>query len=279
MADLLLFFKDIKSCFNLEELAISRGLRVKSTSEYRTAMDWVKLRDFEIALIDSNVPTVEQQGIGGALWQKNPMARFLCFNLDPAAAAGRRELGARLFGAEVALGTEGLNRITIILDEIAARDTAKLAKMKVLVVEDLDSPRDIICTYLEGIGYPNAVGVNSAAKAIELIERDPREFGCIITDFKMPDLSGAQLIERIRARAALRHIPILVLTAYGTSDCLVDCLKAGASGFLVKPPRRVDLGRELAKAARLLASKADPRLAKPEEAEAVRDLLAERGLS
>lgn len=56
------------------------------------------------------------------------------------------------------------------------------------------------------------------------------------------------------------------------------CRKHGVSGFLIKPPKKADLLRGLARARRINRQGIEPRLAKPDEVEELRDLLAEKGL-
>ena len=59
---------------------------------------------------------------------------------------------------------------------------------------------------------------------------------------------------------------------------LIECLKVGASGFMVKPPRKKDLVREISRALRICRDHKDPRLASSEEAELVSELLLKREL-
>jgi two-component system, chemotaxis family, chemotaxis protein CheY len=148
-----------------------------------------------------------------------------------------------------------------------------------MVVEDLDSPRDIICILIESLGYSAVVGKNSAESALQALKREPKIYGCVLTDMKMPHTSGAELIRLIRKDPQLCHIPVVVLTAFGTADCLVECMKAGASGFLVKPPKKEAMRRELGRASRIISHGLDPRLVKEEDAEALRAVLEAKGMA
>jgi FixJ family two-component response regulator len=145
-------------------------------------------------------------------------------------------------------------------------------------VEDLESPRDIICVYLESLGFNDVSGVASAGEALALLEENPTKFSCVVTDIRMPQVSGAELIKKLRSDKRFSSLPIVVLTAYGTVDCLLDCLRNGASGFLVKPPKKSDMIREMGRAIRIRESGRHARLASAEEVEYVHDLLEKRGL-
>jgi two-component system chemotaxis response regulator CheY len=276
LADILIYFKDTSSCFSIEAIAKSKGYRVKTTSELPLVLEWLKVRNFSAVFVDVNCSIEEQQTIGTSLWQRRPEAPFVLYDLDKESRANR--LGAVIVGADLAKGEKALETIGRILEKNLSSSGTVLKNFKIMVIDDLDSPRDIICMYLEGMGYPPPISVNSAARAIELLEADPASVGCVLTDFKMPGMNGQTLIETIRRTEKLKNLPVIVITAHGTSDCLVDCLKAGASGFLVKPFKRPELTREVARALRIYSSGESPRLVRPEDAEQVREILHARGL-
>lgn len=275
MPDLLLIARDTQSCFALQTLAHEEGFRVKLVVDLSNAFDWLDLREFEAAFIDISIPSTEQEKIGDILWRKNPLAHMVIFDLDSASTVRAPEV--RLSGAELAMGPGAMDTMREVLRSLQPRGSSVADNFQVMVVEDLDSPRDIICAYIESLGFSKVTGVGSAKEALDLLSEDEKRFSCIVTDIRMPDVTGARLIEMMRHDRRYQHLPIVVLTAYGTVDCLVDCLKAGASGFLVKPPKRRDLMRELSRALRLHSEGKSPRLARPDEAEALRDLLLDRG--
>lgn len=277
MPDLLLLSLDTKSFFALEALGTAHGYRVKSTTEASSARDWMRLRPFSIVLVDSKVPPDVQHELAGILWKNSPLSPFIVFDLDHISEEAAREV--LLFGADAAFGPDALDIIAAKLKRSAQQPQSAEQELKILVVEDLDSPRDIICFYLESLGLGAVSGVRSGREAMAALESDPKGYSCVITDIRMPELNGKELIELIRGHEKLRHIPVVALTAYGTVDTLVECLKAGASGFLVKPPKRDDLTRELARALRIIGEGSSPRLANSQEAELLRDLLIEKGFS
>lgn len=279
MPDFLLLNLDTTTSFKLEELAKSKGFRVKSALDFGTALEWLKVKEFDLVWAQIGTPVDKQQKLADLLWKQNPLAPFVIFDL-----AGRESdqaRSARLFGAEVARGSSALSSLEKSLENIRPRGSLKSEKFKILVVEDLDAPRDIICAYIESMGFSAVVGTSSAAEALTLLESDRGGTSCIITDIRMPQMTGDKFISSApaaRKHDKLRHLPIIVLTAYGTTDCLIDCLKAGASGFLVKPPKKHDLTRELGRACRIATQGANPRLATEEEAELLRGTLLEQGL-
>jgi len=277
MASILIYCANLEDGTKLSDLAESRGLRVKLTDEVKNLLSWASIGSFDLVFIHHSLSISKQQEVAGLIWQKNPYASFVVYDLNEDSQVSRHEL--RLFGAELYKGKEALPALERHLSAIKPAHSPEARDFNVLVVEDLDSPRDIICFFLESMGFPKVVGKSSAKEAMQELENNPKLYSCVITDIRMPEISGRELIEMIRRHGKLQHLPIVVLTAHGTIDCLVECLGAGASGFLVKPPKKQDLTRELARALRILANHESPRLVTMDEAEQVRDILARKGLS
>lgn len=192
---------------------------------------------------------------------------------------GKRDVEARLLGAEPFTGKEAKNRLSKTLSLLAeiSQKPGSDNLLKVAVVEDLDSPRDIICTYLEGVDNLQTFGFDSVDSVMEALNQNPDKFDLILTDIRMPKRSGSDLIAAMRSNTLLMKIPIIVLTAYGTADVMIECLKAGATGFMVKPPRKKDLKHEIARVRRILRFKLNPRLVFPDEVEKMREILATKG--
>ena len=76
--------------------------------------------------------------------------------------------------------------------------------------------------------------VDTAADAREALEKfDPARHAAIVTDIRMPGLSGIELVERVRARCA--DVPIVILTGYATVETATRAVAAGAVEYLLKP--------------------------------------------
>lgn len=278
MPDALLLSLDSKSFFELEALAQRHGFRTKSTTEPKTASEWLNLKPFDVLFLDARLEFQIIQDLAMRLWKTAPESPAIAFDLE-GTLNPEVSKSCRLFGVDVVSGPSSRAELESTLAGLGQRAKGGANSKRILVVEDLDSPRDIICFYLESLGFASVQGVRSAREAIAALEREPAGYSCVITDVRMPGMSGKELIEFVRRHQSLRNVPMIALTAYGTVDTLIDCLKAGASGFLVKPPKRDDLLRELARAVRISANRANPRLANEQEADLLRNLLIERGFS
>lgn len=100
----------------------------------------------------------------------------------------------------------------------------------ILVVDDEPEMRSALSHALIRSGY----SVESAASGFEALYKIKREhFGVVITDVKMPEMSGIEVLSEIKKISD--EIPVIMITAYGTINNAVDAMKEGASDYIIKP--------------------------------------------
>lgn len=100
---------------------------------------------------------------------------------------------------------------------------------KILVVEDQPHEREALCRLLRSEGF----NVASAASRLEAMAFMDDSIQLIISDLRLGNESGLQLLREIRAERA--NLPIIVVTAYGDISTAVQAMKMGAFDFLTKP--------------------------------------------
>ena len=103
---------------------------------------------------------------------------------------------------------------------------------RVLVVEDDLLNRMYLCAVLEGSGFVTD-SVSDGARAIEAAKRSRPDL--ITMDINLPNVSGLELIKRLRADSELNQIPICAVTAYVGKGEETRIRKAGADDFMAKP--------------------------------------------
>lgn len=274
----LLFGTNMDVLTELSECVSACDLRVKTSSEKTNAKEWLTLHEHSLLLLPADLKRSHILELADTLWQTSPEAPCVIYNVDSKSYVDVE--WAKLNGLQLLTCEEKLSeQIAKICETVSKKPKTGSDKFEIMVVEDLDSPRDIICVFIESLGYPSVVGKSSASDALKELEENPDKFSCIITDIRMPHISGVEFIDIIRHHDKLRHLPIIVLTAHGTIDILVDSLQAGASGFLAKPPKKSDVIREMSRAIRISQGKESPRLATHGEAEQIRRVIEEQGLA
>ena len=106
----------------------------------------------------------------------------------------------------------------------------KKEEFKILVAEDDEMVRGVILKILGDEGYPVVVA-NDGLTAIELLRLE--DVKMVITDLRMPGADGMEVL-----RTALQINPqvvVVLVTAYGTLDVVLEAMKEGAYDYLVKP--------------------------------------------
>jgi len=98
------------------------------------------------------------------------------------------------------------------------------------VIDDDEAMRESLAFLLDTAGF-TAKTYESAVEFLEQIEALPE--GCIVTDVRMPELSGLDLVRRLNA-LGLKH-PVIVITGHGDVPLAVEAMKAGVVDFLEKP--------------------------------------------
>lgn len=107
------------------------------------------------------------------------------------------------------------------------------AKAAILIVDDDDSLRRVLEFQLREAGYEVVTAANGSV-ALDLFTG--REVDCVITDLRMPGLSGLELLRRTSAING--EVPVVVITAYGDVETAVEAMRSGAFDFITKPFNR-----------------------------------------
>ncbi|MFO0753835.1 MAG: sigma-54 dependent transcriptional regulator, partial [Thermodesulfovibrionales bacterium] len=101
---------------------------------------------------------------------------------------------------------------------------------KILIAEDEEITLKHLVYTLKKEGY-EVVGARNGREALDRVEGD--HFDVLITDIKMPEMSGIELLEKVKEKHA--EIEVLVITGYGSIGSAVEAIKKGAYEYITKP--------------------------------------------
>jgi sigma-B regulation protein RsbU (phosphoserine phosphatase) len=102
-----------------------------------------------------------------------------------------------------------------------------------LVVDDNDDNRYTLTRRLTREGYSNLTTATNGREALDLLQAKP--FDLILLDIMMPDMNGYEVLERMKAGAELRNIPVIMISALSELDSVIRCIELGAEDYLPKP--------------------------------------------
>src|SRR5664279_138396 len=103
-------------------------------------------------------------------------------------------------------------------------------KGKVYVIDDDEAMRDSLNFLLDSAGF-NVTLFESALKFLEALPS--LDFGCVVSDVRMPGLDGIELLKRMKS--SHNPFPIVIMTGHGDIPLAVEAMKLGAVDFLEKP--------------------------------------------
>ncbi|MFA5826634.1 MAG: chemotaxis response regulator CheY [Gallionellaceae bacterium] len=118
--------------------------------------------------------------------------------------------------------------------------------MKILVVDDFSTMRRIVRNLLKELGFANVSEAEDGVDALNKL-RSEGNFEFVVSDWNMPNMTGIELLRNIRADAALKHLPVLMVTAEAKRENIIEAAQAGASGYVVKPFTAATLDEKLKK--------------------------------
>ena len=117
--------------------------------------------------------------------------------------------------------------------------------MKFLVVDDFSTMRRIVRNLLKELGFSNVHEAEDGADALQKL--DGGQFDFVVSDWNMPNMTGIELLRKIRSDPTLKQLPVLMITAEAKKENIIEAAQAGASVYIVKPFTAATLDEKLKK--------------------------------
>lgn len=105
--------------------------------------------------------------------------------------------------------------------------------MQVLVVDDFSTMRRIVKNILRQLGFNNIVEADDGTTAWEILQKQKIDF--IVSDWNMPQMTGIDLLRKVRADERIGHLPFLMVTAEAQQENILEAAQARVSNYIVKP--------------------------------------------
>jgi two-component system chemotaxis response regulator CheY len=122
---------------------------------------------------------------------------------------------------------------------------ADRSALKFLVVDDFSTMRRIVRNLLKELGFLNVEEAEDGAVALARLKSGGIDF--VVSDWNMPNMDGLTLLQSVRADPALKHLPVLMITAEAKKENIIAAAQAGASGYIVKPFTAATLNEKMVK--------------------------------
>src|SRR6201984_2806319 len=102
----------------------------------------------------------------------------------------------------------------------------------ILIVDDEANRRKTLAEILSARGY-SVLEADDGTTAVEILRDTTPDL--IFSDWKMPQMGGEKLLQHLRGAALLASIPVIVITAFGSSHNAIEAVRLGAYDFVMKP--------------------------------------------
>ncbi|MBK7613699.1 MAG: chemotaxis response regulator CheY [Vitreoscilla sp.] len=126
--------------------------------------------------------------------------------------------------------------------------------LKFLVVDDFSTMRRIVRGLLKEMGCNNVDEAEDGQVALNMLKSNHFDF--VVSDINMPNMNGFDLLKAVKADPALKHLPVLMVTAEARKEDIVLAAQTGAAGYIVKPFTKATLEEKLQKILQKMAATA-----------------------
>ena len=126
--------------------------------------------------------------------------------------------------------------------------------LKFLIVDDFSTMRRIVRGLLKEMGCNNADEAEDGQVALTMLKSGKFDF--VVSDINMPNMNGFELLKAIKADDALKHLPVLMVTAEARKEDIVLAAQSGAAGYIVKPFTKATLEEKVQKILQKMAATA-----------------------
>jgi len=105
----------------------------------------------------------------------------------------------------------------------------------VLIIDDMAEVRGLVVQKFKELGFWNLLEASDGAQAWEILERGPHPIRLIVSDWRMPNLTGLDLIRKVKGDSRFKDLPILMITMENESKKVLEALVSGADSYIIKP--------------------------------------------
>lgn len=107
--------------------------------------------------------------------------------------------------------------------------------MKILIVDDSSTMRKIIKKTVLMSGATETVEAEDGIDALKKIKEHNAQFDAVLLDINMPRVDGITTLKQMKEMDVTKNIPVIMCTSEAEKEKVVECIRAGAADYIVKP--------------------------------------------
>jgi len=109
------------------------------------------------------------------------------------------------------------------------------AELQVLVVDDYQAMRRMLADILRYAGIKNISHAEDGAVAWNRIRQQNPSFDLVFLDWDMPNMTGIELLQQLRAEEQYKDMPVIMITAEADVEHVKEAIEVGVTDYIVKP--------------------------------------------
>lgn len=112
-----------------------------------------------------------------------------------------------------------------------------IQKTRVLVVEDLDSIREVVVSALKELGFEYIQTATNGKEALDALAetKGKEQFDLLLSDWNMPIVSGIDLLREVKQNPKYYDLPFIMMTTEDEKDKVIDAITLGINNYIFKP--------------------------------------------
>ena len=114
--------------------------------------------------------------------------------------------------------------------------SCKICGMKILVIDDSNALRLMMVKMLRDLGYKDVIAAGSAEEAIPMVFNEG--FDLVLLDWNLPKMSGIDLLRYLKKNSKTEKIPVVMVTTVQEKSNILQAIKVGLQGYIIKPISR-----------------------------------------
>jgi DNA-binding response OmpR family regulator len=227
----------------LRERLQNAGYLIAEAADGVEAVEILRVESYDVILLDLNMPNMDGYEV---LEWLNQNKNTKDTNVIVMTADSKRDtvvttltLGAKDFITKTAGKLEMLTRIRYlsgikVLEQKTHEKISdeELANSKILIVDDEPLSIELTARRIEKQGF-TVLRADSGEQAISMAKE--QDIQLILLDINMPDMDGYTTLKHLREYKAKEELAIVMVTAIEEPDTVIDCIKAGADDYIMKP--------------------------------------------
>lgn len=122
---------------------------------------------------------------------------------------------------------------------------------KILIIEDAYVSRSLLKSILETLNYTNIIEAEDGQEALNVLKEHP-DTALIFSDINMPNMTGIEFLQHKAGNPEISKIPIVMTTAEGETNMVLQAITLGANNYIVKPIKPETIAQKMIEVAKQL---------------------------